>query len=230
MIVDLKPNVEHIGVDSRYQWDYPVSAATSKVKSVWYVALPITSAHRTTQSRVGSEWEGVSEQKHRRHEGCVYPHASLVEMITYHDKHFPNMKWKYLDASHYDWEELQQMIQDNPPDVAAFTIYTATYLWALILAGYMKSVNPKCITVFGNDHASLLKKEILYGKYEQSVVDFIGDGNNGPFTMMGLLSHLEGGTAIDKIPSLAYRANGGGIVTQATNTYPLNRRILPITA
>ena len=227
MIVDLKPGIEQVGIDARYQWDYPVSAKASKVKSVWYIALPITSAHRSVQSRVGSEWKGVSEQKRGRHEGCVYPHASLVEMITYHEKHFPNIPWKYLDASHYDWHEIQQMIRDDPPDVAAFTVYTATYLWALILAGYIKSVNPECLTIFGNDHASLLKKEILFGRYGEAVVDFIGDGNNGPFTMMGVLSHLEGGTPIDRIPSLAYRANGSGMITQPAHTYPLDRRILP---
>jgi len=81
--------------------------------------------------------------------------------------------------------------------------------------------------VFGNDHAGILYRETLTGKYGSRLVDFVSTGNNGPFTMMGLLAHLQGGLDRRKIPSLAYRAAGGEVVNQDASTFPLNRRMLP---
>jgi len=227
MKVELQPCIEHVGIDKKYQWNFTVYTKSTKVKSVWYIALPITSAHRGSHSGGGNKWRGIDGQEKYKNEGCVYPHASLLEMITYHNMHFPCIKWKYIDASHYNWEMLKEIIQDNPPDVAAFTVYTASYLWALIVSAYLKKLNPNVVTIFGNDHASLLKKEILQGDYGSKIVDFIGDGNNGPFTMMGLLSYLEGSLPLTKIPSIAYRTQSGEVVIQAANTYPTNQRMLP---
>ena len=122
----------------------------------------------------------------------MYPHASLVEQITYQHQVFPEVPYRYVDVSHQGWDELQQMIRDDPPDVAAFSVYTSTYVWALVIAAEIKRVNPRAVIVFGNDHASLLRHEILTGRYGRAVVDFVGTGNNGPFTMMVILAVLLG--------------------------------------
>ena len=45
--------------------------------------------------------------------------------------------------------------------------------------------------------------------------------------MMGLLTHLQGGLDLSKVPSLAYRGVGGEVVNQDAGTFPLDRRILP---
>lgn len=45
----LKPQFEKVGIDPSYNWSLPLrtrKAPVKKVKSVWYMALPISSAHR----------------------------------------------------------------------------------------------------------------------------------------------------------------------------------------
>ncbi|WP_199931033.1 B12-binding domain-containing radical SAM protein [Streptomyces sp. CB02923] len=159
-------------------------------------------------------------------EGTVYPHSSLVEMATYHEICFPEIPWRYLDMSHTGWQSIREQIHENPPDVAAFTVYTATAPWAFIVAAEIKLVNPGAVIVFGNDHAAILYEEVLTGRYGSRLVDFVGTGNNGPFTMMGLLYALSGDLEQERVPSLAYR-RGGAVVHQDASAYPLNRRRMP---
>ncbi|GAA4826330.1 hypothetical protein GCM10023220_70400 [Streptomyces ziwulingensis] len=197
------------------------------VRSVWYVGLPLTSAHRGSHSGGGALVEGAGDQARYANEGTVYPHASLVEMITYQSVCFPGVDWSYLDLSHLPWEEVRARIHADPPDVAAFTVYSSTAMWAYIVAGEIKRVNPRAVVVFGNDHAGILHREVLTGTYGSRIVDFVCTGNNGPFTMMGLLSWLEGTLEITRVPSLAYRDGGGGVCHQPAPSYPLDRRALP---
>jgi hypothetical protein len=233
-MMTLEPTEELVQVTPRYSWELPLQSTSTKnagrplgnARSVWYIGLPLTSAHRGSHSGGGALIEGVEGQERYRNEGTVYPHASLVEMITYHARCFPSVPWRYLDMSHTTWPEMRAEIRNNPPDVAAFSVYTATAMWALIVAAEIKSANPRAIVVFGNDHAGILHREILHGKYGGRLVDFVSTGNNGPFTMMGLLYWLHGRLALERVPSLAYRS-GGDVIHQSADTYPLNRRILP---
>lgn len=230
MTMSLQPIREFVGADPRYQWDYPCPTAASpprKIRSVWYFGLPLTSAHRDAHNAGSPLLEEQPDEGHYPNEGSAYPHASLVEMITYQARCFPDMAWRYIDMSHERWQQIRAAINEDPPDVAAFTVYTATALWAMIVAAEIKRVNPNAVVVFGNDHAGILYRETLIGKYGSRIVDFVSTGNNGPFTMMGLLTHLQGGLERSRIPSLAYRTTGGEVVNQDAGTFPLNRRILP---
>ena len=229
MNVTLKPSLEIVGVNTRYDWDYPserVRQKSDKFKSVWYIALPLSSAHRGSHSGGGALLEGVEGQERYLNEGTVYPHCSLVELVTYHQACFPDLPWKYIDVTHQGVEEVRSMIRNDPPDIVAFSVYTATYIWSLILAAEIKTVNPNAVIIFGNDHATLLRNEILLGEYGRHLVDFIGLSNNGPFTMMGLLHVLHGQLDLARVPSVAYRKNGR-VISQEAPTYPLNLRMLP---
>ncbi|MFE7750948.1 B12-binding domain-containing radical SAM protein [Streptomyces sp. NPDC057428] len=232
-MMSLEPVEELVSAtDSRYVWTYPVDQPvsepqTKKLQTVWYVGLPLTSAHRGSHSGGGALIDEAGDQSRYANEGTVYPHSSLVEMITYQDKCFPHLDWHYLDMSHLDWEDVRGRIQSDPPDVAAFTVYSSTAMWAYIVAAEIKRVNPDAVIVFGNDHPGILHREVLSGTYGSEIVDFVCTGNNGPFTMMGLLSWLEGRVDLSRIPSLAYRAGAGEIHNQAAPTYPLSGRMLP---
>jgi len=222
------PSDERIGVDTRYNWQLPILRPQSrdrKIKNVWYIALPLSSAHRGSHSG-GGLVPGIGGQEKYANEGTVYPHASLVEMITYHRRCFPDIDWRYVDMSHESWEEIQREIERNPPDVAAFTVYTATYAWALIFAFQIKLANPASIIIFGNDHASVMREPILTGRYGSQVVDYVGIENNGPFTMMNLIYYLGGQLDFDKIPSISF-FDGNEVVSQNAPTFPLNKRLLP---
>lgn len=239
----LEPVEEVVGIDGRFQWEFPPPGGTgagtgmgsgtgsgprpaSAALSVWYFALPLTSAHRGGHSGGGALVDGVDGQERYRNEGTVYPHSGLVEMITYQERYLPELAWKYLDLSHVPWDEVRAAIAADPPDVAAFTVYTATALWAFIVAAEIKRVNPEAVVVFGNDHAGILHREILTGHYGHRLVDFVSTGNNGPFTMLGLLYALRGQLDLKRVPSLAYREHLQ-VVNQPAPTYPLDRRMLP---
>ncbi len=146
MEMSLQPSEEIVGIDPSYQWNLPHGAKGKprrKIRSVWYFALPLTSAHRSGHSGYGHIIEGAGGQERYLNEGTVYPHASLIEMITYQQRCFPDITWQYTDLSHRTWSDVRAAIADHPPDVAAFTVYTATALWAFIVAAELKRVNPR---------------------------------------------------------------------------------------
>ena len=229
----LEPYQEVVGTGPAYRWRLPLPGGGEpapggrRLRSVWYIGLPLTSAHRGSHSGGGALIPGVSGQERYLNEATVYPHASLVEMITYHHVCFPVIDWRYLDLSHHDWADIAAEIEETPPDVAAFSVYTATAPWAYIVAAAIKKANPNAVVVFGNDHPGVLHEEVLTGAYGSRLVDFVSIGNNGPFTMMGLLYALQGRLELTDVPSVAYRGTGGGVVRQTAPTFPLERRMLP---
>lgn len=231
-MMNLEPVEEIVSSsNTRYFWCDRDSFATlnhesRKKKTVWYVALPLTTAHRGSHSGGGALVAEAGDQSRYANEGTVYPHASLIEMITYQQEFFPSYRWEYLDVSHLGWETIRDRLASNPPDVVAMSVYSATATWAFILAAELKRVNSNAVVILGNDHAGILHREILTGNYGSRIVDFISTGNNGPYTMMALLSALDGMLPLEKVPSIAYRKNGE-IINQSAPTYPLNLRILP---
>lgn len=231
MMMSLEPTEEVVGVDRRYNWQLPIPSAGSsrgrKVRSVWYVGLPLTSAHRGSHSGGGAPVPGAGNQGRYDNEGTVYPHAGLLEMITYQQLCFPDLAWRYVDLSHQPWPDIQEELSLDPPDVIAISVYTATALWAYVIAASAKRVNPNVVVVLGNDHAGVLYNEVITGPLGSRIVDFVSTGNNGPFTMMNLLYSLRGQLDIERVPSLAYRSSGGSVVNQSAQTYPLSSRILP---
>jgi radical SAM superfamily enzyme YgiQ (UPF0313 family) len=230
--MNLEPVEELVSsADTRYFWcnstTFPaIGGSPAKKKSVWYVALPLTTAHRGSHSGGGAPVADAGDQSRYANEGTVYPHSSLVEMITYQEHFFPQHTWEYIDVSHVGWEAIQQRLTADPPDVVAMSVYTATATWSLILAAELKRIKPDAVVILGNDHAGILHREILTGHYGSRIIDFISTGNNGPFTMMALLAVLDGNLPLEKVPSIAYRKNGQ-VVNQSAATYPLNLRILP---
>ena len=163
-MMNLKPAREVVGTDVRYNWTLPLPSAGNRsgrrIRSVWYFALPLTSAHRGGHSGGGAPIEGAGDQERYANEGTVYPHASLLEMITYQQACFPEIGWHYVDLSHEPWSEVRAALVDDPPDVVAITVYTSTALWALIVAADVKLINPDAVVVVGNPHARLRYREV----------------------------------------------------------------------
>ena len=152
----LEPSREFVGVDANYQWSYPLKGSSrvkNVVRTVWYLGLPLSSAHRGSHSGGGRDIPGVGSQESYQNEGTVYPHASLVERVTYHAKYLPEVDFEYIDMSHEGLRGLIERIESGPPDVVALSAYTATYVWALIAAAAVKRANPRACVIVGNDHA-----------------------------------------------------------------------------
>ena len=108
-MTSLKPSTELTGIDSAYNWVFPLEGGThskNSIKNVWYVALPISSAHRGGHSGGGAPIHGAGDQERYENEGTVYPHCALVEMITYQRICFPEINWRYIDLSRENWGQL----------------------------------------------------------------------------------------------------------------------------
>ena len=91
MDMTLEPQWEEVGIDGRYNWRLPLTSRPEHAgpRAVWYVGLPLTSAHRDSHSGGGALIPGVVGQERYLNEGTVYPYASLMELITYHVACFP---------------------------------------------------------------------------------------------------------------------------------------------
>jgi radical SAM superfamily enzyme YgiQ (UPF0313 family) len=99
-----------------------------------------------------------------------------------------------------------KIIRETAPDVAGIAALTPTYSTALMLAGIIKGIYPKCTTVFGGNHACALTNDVL----AEPVVDIVVRGE-GEITMVEILDALKNGGSLSGIQGVSYKENGGVI-------------------
>lgn len=117
----------------------------------------------------------------------------------------------YDAMSHWHgYEEIEKKITDFKPDVVATTAFTAEIVEALKVLKLTKGLNPEITTVIGNVHPTFCYEEIL--KEHHQYVDYIVRGE-GEITLVELLGALNAGGDISKVKGIAYRENGGVVVT-----------------
>ena len=106
---------------------------------------------KVTFAALGTEQLGISMlsaiAKSKGHKVDLTFSASL-----FHDRFNLEMPWlsPYFD----DTKEVMKAIEQQQPDVLAFSPLTSTYQWALDIATRAKVLNPDIKTVFGGVHAS----------------------------------------------------------------------------
>ena len=120
----------------------------------------------------------------------------------------------YYDAMSlwHDYEEIGKRIESERPDVVATTAFTAEIVDALKVLQLAKNINPKIITVIGNVHPTFCYEELL--RDGSSPIDYIVRGE-GEETMVELMDALSSGGDPGKVKGIAFRENGGVIVTEA---------------
>jgi hypothetical protein len=106
----------------------------------------------------------------------------------------------YLDGTVYGNPFIQTYIEENSQSISVicFSVLTANYGASIILANLARALNPRIITIFGNDHFSALCESVIkkqpnvsYGFYGNDVVegftDMVSDIISG--SMMPLSSY-----------------------------------------
>ena len=86
-----------------------------------------------------------------------------------------NAEIDIIDTTFDDSRDRAKMLLEKKRyDIVGFSVMTTMMRDALILADFLKRVNPDCLTVFGGPHATVMPEETLRNKSVDAVV--IGEG------------------------------------------------------
>ena len=123
----------------------------------------------------------------------------------FHDRFNLEMPWlsPYFD----DTEQVIKAIENQRPEVLAFSPLTSTFQWALEIARKAKSINPSIKTIFGGVHASALPTLLL----EKNEIDFVvvGEGDLAFPMILKMIDRKEYGQVI---PNTKYKGINGKII------------------
>jgi radical SAM superfamily enzyme YgiQ (UPF0313 family) len=105
----------------------------------------------------------------------------------------------------YSAEGMEQVIGEFQPDVAGLTAVTMNVDRALVLAGELKRLAPRTLTVMGGPHVTFCARETLEACPDLDVV-VLGEGEQ---TLVELCRAIEHGTDFDAVKGIAYRCEQG---------------------
>lgn len=107
----------------------------------------------------------------------------------------------------HSYKDIEAKIKSAEPDYVATTAYTSTINDGLKVLQTAKEVDPRITTFIGGVHPTFCYEEVLKGSLE---VDYVVMGE-GERTSPELLQALDRGSGLGKVPSIAFRDNGGVI-------------------
>lgn len=107
----------------------------------------------------------------------IYPNLGLLTLMSALVRHVAREEVGYLDGTVYGNAGIRQFITDNAASlsVICFSSLTANHGASLEFARLAKELNPRIITIFGNDHFSALAPRVMRN---QPVVDYGFYGND----------------------------------------------------
>jgi anaerobic magnesium-protoporphyrin IX monomethyl ester cyclase len=99
--------------------------------------------------------------------------------------------------------KIAKFIESFHPDAVGITVQTHNYSKALMIAGLVRRLNPKCPVIMGGPHPSILTEATL----KEPTVDIIVRGE-GDITIVELMDCLEHGGNLDSIRGISFKTNG----------------------
>ncbi|MFH0865127.1 MAG: radical SAM protein [Bacteroidota bacterium] len=127
---------------------------------------------------------------------------------------------------HYSMTEVLEQIQNHSPVLIGITAFTTEITSANIIAGRIKEKYPHVPVVAGGPHSSQIPKETL-GEFKNIDIIVIGEGEKALVELTEFFYNKENGS-IDNIEGIAYRKNGGIILTQPRQPFEdINELPLP---
>lgn len=157
---------------------------------------------KVTLAALGTEQLGISMlsaiAKRNGHEVGLAFSASL-----FHDRFNLEMPWlsPYFD----DTNEVIKAIEQQQPDVLAFSPLTSTYQWALGIAARGKELNPDIKTVFGGVHASAVPHLLL----NRPVIDYVVVGE-GDVAFPKIIQSVQNADDTTPIVNTKFKSKEGG--------------------
>ena len=121
-----------------------------------------------------------------------------------------------------DRDDVLRTIEEQKPDVLAFSALTNTYTWMLSVAREAKARAPHIKTVFGGVHPSAVPELVL----TDDVVDYVCVGE-GDIAFTELLRALDQGGPAGAIDNILYRGPDGAVVRGAQSGFIQDLDSLP---
>ncbi|MBD3229249.1 MAG: radical SAM protein [Candidatus Lokiarchaeota archaeon] len=117
-----------------------------------------------------------------------------------------NYEVEYFDHAVADIsvDKLSKWIVKNDFNIVGLTVLTATFITAVKIAQKLKSLNKNIIVVFGGPQATICHDKIME-KYKS--VDFCVR-NDGEYTFLNLIKHIESNKPVSDVRGITYRENG----------------------
>lgn len=117
---------------------------------------------------------------------AIYPNLGILTLMSSLKRAVAQLEVElgYLDGTVYGNPFIQTYIEENfrSLSVICFSVLTANYGASIALANLARALNPKVVTIFGNDHFSALcecamrrQPNISYGFYGNDVVEGFTD-------------------------------------------------------
>ena len=129
-----------------------------------------------------------------------FPPLGVISLATVASRVFPEMAVDVVDGQVKTRSEVAELIRQQRPDVVGLSVLSTSYESALELVAVAKAVGS--VTLLGNDHASVLARQILTN---QSSVDYIITADIGEYALVAFIEFLNGTRPIELVPTLAYR-------------------------
>ncbi|MBI2583340.1 MAG: radical SAM protein [Candidatus Aenigmarchaeota archaeon] len=134
----------------------------------------------------------------------TFPAAGVLSLASAVKLYRPDVEVYARDGQVYALENIFADIKCLKPDVVGISVLGTSYQNSLKIAEAAK--NSGATTVFGNDHAAIMAKNILNSR---DVVDYICIADAGEYPFLEILEFLEGRRKISEVSKLAYRTNQG---------------------
>jgi anaerobic magnesium-protoporphyrin IX monomethyl ester cyclase len=160
---------------------------------------------KVTFAAMGTEQLGISMlsaiAKSHGHQTNLAFSASL-----FHDRFNLEIPWlaPYFD----DTYDMMRKIEQQQPDVIAFSPLTATYQWALDIAARAKELNPGVRTIFGGVHASAVPHLLL----QKRQIDFVVVGE-GDIALPHILNAIQDRNYNVPIVNTRYKGTDGRVIS-----------------
>ncbi|MHC2484653.1 B12-binding domain-containing radical SAM protein [Rhizobium leguminosarum] len=129
-----------------------------------------------------------------------FPALGVVSLATVLRRDHPEIDVIAIDGQVTPRQEVEALIHSFAPELVGFSVLGSSFKNSLYLAEVAKSRG--AVTVFGNDHAAALGRQIMK---RRPMVDFICTADIGEFAFSALVDFLKGGRAITAVPRLMYR-------------------------
>lgn len=134
----------------------------------------------------------------------TFPALGVVSLATTLIRDHPHLDVIAMDGQVTSMAELEKKIADFAPDILGMSVLGTSYANSLRLAEVGK--NAGAITIFGNDHAAVMARQILT---HRPAVDYVCTADVGEFSMSAFVAAHNGERPISSVPQLAYRTPDG---------------------
>lgn len=134
----------------------------------------------------------------------TFPALGVVSLATTLIRDHPHLDVIALDGQVTSMADIEKAVADFAPDILGMSVLGTSYACSLRLAEVGK--NAGAITIFGNDHAAVMARQILT---HRPAVDYVCTADIGEFSLSAFVAACNGERPISSVPQLMYRGPDG---------------------